>query len=208
MANSANFKRFGASNVIVNTASRLVRELDAAKKAQAKGFAHQVNAAAALSAVRDWYDVAKKEGEFKGNAKWYDFVLEEFGLKKAWAARLLQIDTAISNGASVDDYLAHEEEVCKEGDAPQASALRFLRWVKDGTLEEQPDAVDPEADGEGADGGETDGGEESSGGESPVYSFRAAGAVVDVFEDGRVEAKGDNVAEALAEFFAAVANLA
>lgn len=207
MANSANFKRFGASNVIVNTASRLVRELDAAKKAQAKGFAHQVNAAAALSAVRDWYDVAKKEGEFQGNAKWYEFVLEEFGLKKAWAARLLQIDTAISNGASVDDYLAHEEEVCKEGDAPQASALRFLRWLKDGTLE-VPEAVDPEADGEGADGGETDGGEESSGGESPVYSFRAAGAVVDVFEDGRVEAKGERVAEALAEFFGAVANLA
>jgi hypothetical protein len=204
MATATNIKRYGASSVIVNTASRLVRELEAAKKAQAKGFAHQVKAAEALSAVRDWHDVAKKEGEFSGPAKWYEFVLEEFGLKKAWAARLLQIDTAISNGASVDDYLEHEGEVCKEGDAPQASALRFLKWVKDGTLE-QPEPE--EADGE-TDGGEESDGGEPEGGESPVYSFRAAGAVVDVFEDGRVEAKGDNVAEALAAFFGAVANLA
>ena len=206
MANAANnIKRFGASSVIVNTASRLVRELEAAKAAQAKGFTHQVKAAEALSAVRDWYDVAKKEGEFAGPAKWYDFVLQEFGLKKAWAARLLQIDTAIANGASVDDYLAHEEEVCKEGDAPQASALRFLRWVKDGTLE-VPEEVE-EVEGEEVDGEESDG-DETGGGESPVYSFRAKGAVVDVFEDGRVEAKGERVAEALAEFFGAVANLA
>jgi hypothetical protein len=205
MATANNFKRFGASNVIVNTASRLVRELDAAKKAQAKGFTHQVKAAEALSAVRDWYDQAKKDGEFQGNAKWYEFVLEEFGLKKAWAARLLQIDTAISNGASVEDYLEHEGEVCKEGDAPQASALRFLRWVKDGTLE-VPEEVE-EVGGEESDGEESDGGE-TGGGEPPVHSFRSAGAVVDVFADGRVEAKGENVAEALASFFGAVANLA
>lgn len=203
MANSANIKRFGAPASVVNTASRFVREYEASRKANLKGFKHQINAAAALSAVRDWYDVARKEGEFKGNAKWYPFVEEEFGVRKAYAARLLQVDTAIANGASVDEYLAHEEDI-KQKDEPQASLLRFIKWVKEGTLEvpEEVEEVDGETDG----GEESDG--ETGGGESPIHSFRAAGAVVDVFEDGRVEAKGERVAEALAEFFAAVANLA
>jgi hypothetical protein len=205
MANSANIKRFGAPASVVNTASRFVREYEASRRANVKGFKHQINAAAALSALRDWYDIARKEGEFKGNARWYPFVEEEFGVRKAYAARLLQVDTAIANGASVDDYLAHEEDI-KQRDEPQASLLRFLKWIKEGTLEQpEPEEVE-EVDGETD--GETDGGEESSGGESPVHSFRAQGAVVDVFEDGRVEAKGERVAEALAEFFAAVANLA
>lgn len=197
--NIATLKALGAPSTIVNTAARIKRSMEAAAKAHAKAFGSQLEAAEDLAKLREWYDatkVARKKGAEDGAValpKWYDFAEEVAGVKKAFAARLLQVADLIANGASVDDYLAAETEESKGGE-PRAALLRFIKWCKDGALETPPADDAPAEDG-GAEVAEV---AEDAPAEDGLVRVRAEGCSVDYNpETGEFNLNGARAAEVL-----------
>lgn len=197
--NIATLKALGAPSVIVNTAARIKRSVEAAAKANSKAFDSQLKAAEDLAKLREWYDAtkaARKKGAEDGAVslpKWYDFAEQVAGVKKAFAARLLQVADLIAGGADVDAYKAAEAEECK-GSEPRAALLRFIKWAKEGTLETPPAEVE---ESEGAEGAEVEETAEDAPADG-VVRVRAEGCAVDYNpETGEFTLNGPRAAEVL-----------
>lgn len=197
--NIATLKALGAPSTIVNTAARIKRSVEAAAKANAKAFDSQLAAAEDLAKLREWYDAtkaARKKGAEDGAValpKWYDFAEQVAGVKKAFAARLLQVADLIAGGADVDAYKAAEAAEC-EGSEPRAALLRFIKWAKEGTLETPPAEVE---ESEGAEGAEVEETAEDAPADG-VVRVRAEGCAVDFDpETGEFTLNGPRAAEVL-----------
>lgn len=198
--NIATLKALGAPSTIVNTAARIKRSVEAAAKANAKAFDSQLKAAEDLAKLREWYDAtkaARKKGAEDGAValpKWYDFAEQVAGVKKAFAARLLQVADLIAGGADVDAYKAAEAAEC-EGSEPRAALLRFIKWAKEGTLETPPAEVEETAE-EVAEGAAEDAAEDTPA--DGVVRVRAEGCAVDFDpETGEFTLNGPRAAEVL-----------
>jgi len=190
MFNKSLLVAYGAPAAVVKSAMQAHSEFTKVEKLNIQKFEASIKAGQGLSELRFWFDVAKKEKRTDESSgaplpNWYEFVEQVTGIGRSWGAYLLQATNLIDGGASTSDYLEAEE-------FGRADIKRFIRWAKDGTLESPKDATEDETEDETPKG-------------NIFISVRSEGAVIDIYEDGRVEVKGPNVAKVLDTLFAAVA---
>ena len=192
MFNKTLLQAYGATSEVVKTALKAHTAYEKTSKLNLQKFNASLEAAEALAELRHWFDVTKKEKRTHKDSgaplpDWYTFSAQVTGIGRSWGAYFLQAMGLIDAGAVVADYLAAEE-------TGRADIKRFIRWAKDGVLER------PEAD-EAAD----EAAEAAEGAAEGVIQVRAAGCVINVYADLRVEASGPNVSEVLDALFSAIA---
>ena len=202
MFNKTLLQAYGATSEVVKTALKAHTAYEKTSKLNLQKFNASLEAAEALAELRYWFDVTKKEKRTHKDSgaplpDWYTFASQVTGIGRSWGAYYLQAQGLIDSGAVVADYLAAEE-------TGRADIKRFIRWAKDGVLErpevadEAADEVADEAADEAADGAADEAAED-------VIQVRAAGCVINVYADGRVESIGPNVSEVVDALFSAIA---
>ena len=193
MFNKSLLQAYGAPSAVVQSALRAHNSFAKVGKLSLQRFNASIEAAESLAELRYWFDVTKKEKLVHKESgaplpDWYTFCQDVTGIGKSWAAYLLQAQGLIDAGAKVEEYLTAETE-------GKSDLKRFIKWAKEGTLER------PETDKNETAEGEAEGGAEGG----ADIQVRAEGCVINIYADGRVEAKGSNVAQVLDTLFAAVA---